>query len=154
MTWPGLAIAVHLLAVLWWIGGLAFVTLVLLPALRATELTGDSHALLHSVERRFAPQARIAILLVGLSGGYLLWALGAWHWLSQPYFWWLHAMIGYWLLFFVMLFVIEPLGLLRRAIFTGRRPARAWRRFHALHAVLLGLGVIIIAAAAAGSHGL
>ncbi len=92
-------------------------------------------------------------MLVGISGGYLLWALGAWRWLVHLQFWWLDAMIGYWLLFFVMLFVVEPLGLLRRVIFAGRDPARAWRRFHALHAVLLTLGLIIIAAAAAGSHG-
>lgn len=152
MTAAGIAIAVHLLGVVWWIGGLAFVTLVLLPALR-TELTDNPHALFAAIEQRFAPQARIAVLLVGASGGYLLWALGAWRWLAYPKFWWLDAMIGYWLLFFIMLFIAEPLGVFQRVIFAGRDPARAWRRFHAVHAVLLALGVIIIAAGAAGSHG-
>jgi uncharacterized membrane protein len=149
---PGLAIAVHLLAVLWWIGGLAFVTLVLLPALRA-ELGDDPHQLLAAVEHRFAPQARLAILLTGASGGYLLWRTGSWHWLSLAQFWWLDAMVGYWLLFVAMLFVIEPLGLLQRLIFAGCDPTTAWWRFHTLHAVLLGLAMIIIAVGAASSHG-
>ncbi|MGH8739239.1 MAG: hypothetical protein ACREVC_17935 [Burkholderiales bacterium] len=152
MTLPGIAIAVHLLAVLWWIGGLAFVTLVFLPALRADN-TRDRHALLQAIEHRFAPQARIAIVLVGLSGGYLLWELGAWHWLNLAQFWWLSAMIAYWLLFVIILFVVEPLGLLQRAAFATHDPAAGWRRFHAVHATLLGLAVIIIAGAVAGSHG-
>lgn len=152
MTLPGIAIAVHVLAVLWWIGGLAFVTLVFLPALRADN-THDRHALLQTIEHRFAPQARIAIVLVGLSGGYLLWKLGAWHWLSVAQFWWLSAMIAYWLLFVVILFIIEPLGILQRVAFAKDNPAAGWRRFQAVHAVLLSLAVIIIAGAAAGSHG-
>lgn len=106
-----------------------------------------------AVERRFAPQARLALILVGLSGGYLLWALGRWHVLGSPGFWWLEAMIAYWLLFVLMLFVVEPLGLLERLFFSGRGGRWGWRLFHGLHAVLLALGVIIVAAAAAGSHG-
>ncbi|HYW91476.1 MAG TPA: hypothetical protein VFA95_03245 [Gammaproteobacteria bacterium] len=152
MTLPGVAIAVHLLGILWWIGGLAFVTLVFLPMLRH-QPEGDRLALLQTIEGRFAPQARTAVLLVGLSGGYMLWALGAWRWLGQPGFWWLDAMIGYWLLFAVMLFIIEPLGLLQRMVFSARDPAAAWRRFHWLHGVLLALAVIVIAGAAAGAHG-
>lgn len=152
MTAPGIAIAIHLLGVLWWIGGLAFVTLVFIPALR-TELADNPHALLGAIERRFAPQARIAVVLVGASGGYLLWALGAWRWLGSPQFWWLDAMIGYWLLFVAMLFVVEPSGLLQRVIFAGRDPVHAWKRFHMLHAILLTVGIVIVAAAAAGSHG-
>jgi uncharacterized membrane protein len=152
MTWAGLAIAVHLLGVVWWLGGLAFVTLVFLPALR-TEFVDDPHALLETVERRFAPQARIAILLVGLSGGYLLWITGLWHVLDQPAFWWLDAMIGYWLIFALLLFVIEPLGIMQHHVFAAEDPARGWRRFHAMHAVLLGLGIGVVAAAAANGHG-
>lgn len=152
MTWPGLAIALHLLGVVWWLGGLAFVTLVFLPTLRA-DSTHDPHALLDAIERRFAPQARIALVLVGLSGAYLLWITGLWHLLARPASWWLHAMICYWFAFALLLFVIEPLGLLQRRVLAAHDPARGWQRFHALHAVLLGLGIVVVAAAAAGSHG-
>lgn len=152
MTWAALAIVVHVLGVVWWLGGLAFVTLVLLPTLRA-ETADNPKALLEAVERRFAPQARIALGLVGLSGGYLLWVTGLWRALDHTVFWWLNAMIGYWLLFAVLLFVVEPLGLLQRHVLTADNPARGWQRFHRMHAVLLGLGVVVVAAGAAGSHG-
>lgn len=137
---------------MWWLGGLAFVTLVFLPTLRANAVA-DPHALLDAIEHRFAPQARIALALVGLSGAYLLWFSGLWHALTDVGFWWLHAMICYWVAFALLLFVIEPLGLLQRRVFAGADPARDWRRFHLLHAVLLGLGVIVIVAATVGSHG-
>lgn len=153
MTWTGLAIAVHVIAVVWWIGGVAFATLVFIPALRA-DPSWNPRAALQKIEGRFAPQARIAAILVGLSGGYLLWALGAWQWLSLPAFWWLDLMIAYWVLFVVMLFVIEPLGLMETLVFRRFPPDVAWRIFHAVHAILLAIGVVIIGAAAAGSHGL
>lgn len=153
MTLPGFALAVHVLAVVWWIGGLAFVTLVFVTALRGG-LDADPHRLMAALEHRFAPQARIALVLTGLSGLYLLHAFDAWGWLTRARFWWLDAMIGYWLLFAPVLFVVEPSGRLERLLFTGVDPRRGWRRFHALHALLLGIGVVIIAAGAAGSHGL
>lgn len=153
MTWPGIAIAVHLLAVLWWVGGLAFVTLVYLPALRRDELGSELHAMLAPIERRFARQARIAVALVGASGGYLLWVTALWRAMDQLTLWWLDAMVGYWFVFAILLFVVEPLGLLQRVIFVEHDPETAWRRFHAVHAVLLALGTIIIGASAAASHG-
>jgi uncharacterized membrane protein len=153
MSWPGVAIAVHVLGVVWWLGGLTFVTLVFLPALRR-EFNDNPHLLLQTIERRFAPQARIALILVGLSGGYLLTVTGLWNVLSHAAFWWLDAMIAYWLLFAMMLFVIEPLGIMQRLISKqDEPPARGWQRFHVLHGVLLALGVIVVAAAAAGGHG-
>lgn len=152
MSWPGLAVAIHVLGVVWWLGGVAFVTLAFLPALRH-DATINRSALLMTIEHRFAPQARIALVLVGLSGGYLLVITGLWHVLPQMAFWWLDAMIAYWFVFILMLFVIEPLGILRRVVFSGNNPERGWRRFHTMHVVLLAAGVIITAAAAAGSHG-
>lgn len=108
---------------------------------------------LAAVERRFAPRTRIALLLGGLSGGYLLWNTGLWHVLDQPAFWWLGAMIGYWLIFALLVFVIEPLGIIQRQVFAAENPARSWgwRRFHAMHRVLLGLAIVVVAATPA--HG-
>ena len=75
MTSLGVAIAIHVLSVIWWIGGLAFVTAVILPALRSGQL-GDTRAAFKVIESRFEPQVRIAVLLAGLSGLYLLFRLG------------------------------------------------------------------------------
>jgi uncharacterized membrane protein len=149
----GIAIAVHLVSVVWWLGGIAFVTAVMLPAV-ARGLGSDPHEAFRRIEQRFAPQARVAVILAGLSGGYLLWRLGAWTWLGHAAFWWLDAMIGYWLLFLLLLFVIEPLGLMRRAMHYGNVDSdRFLYRMIRVHALLLVIGLVIVGGAAAGSHG-
>ena len=51
--------AVHVVAVLLWIGGVAFVTTVLLPAVRRSTPPGRRLEEFHRVEARFAPQARL-----------------------------------------------------------------------------------------------
>lgn len=67
MTALAAALVIHVLSVVWWIGGLAFVTAVILPALRSGR-AGDAHAIFELIESRFAPQARIAVLPAGLLG--------------------------------------------------------------------------------------
>ena len=132
----------------WWIGGLAFVTAVILPALRSGRAS-DAPAIFELIESRFAPQARIAVLLVGLSGLYMLFQLDLWRWLEQLRFWWLDAMVLFWLLFFVLLFIIESAGLLPRPSGDQRR----WLRMQRVHLVLLLVALAIIAGAITGSHG-
>ena len=66
---PGLFIlarVVHVLGVVLWIGGVAFVTTVLLPALRRTADPARRLALFEELEGRFAFQARIVTVLTGL----------------------------------------------------------------------------------------
>lgn len=146
--------ALHVLGVAWWIGGLAFVTAVLLP-----ELRGDpAHAIerFRAIERRFAPQVRAAVLLVGASGGWMLYRLGLWRLLDVPRFWWVHAMLALWTLFFLMLFVPGPSGVLKRVMggpLERDLPARLTRMYR-LHLILLVLAVITVAGAVAGSHSL
>jgi len=152
MTGLGIVIAVHVLAVLWWIGGLAFVTTVFLPAVRHG-MGNDPRAAFHEIENRFAPQARMAVILVGISGLYLLWRLDAWYWLVHLAFWWLDAMILYWVLFAVLLFVLEPIGILKRTMRGASDEAGVWRRMQRFHTFMLLIALVIIAGAVAGSHG-
>ena len=63
-----LARALHVLSVVHWIGGVAFVTMVLLPAVRKLASPRERVALFEKIERRFAVQARISTLIAGLSG--------------------------------------------------------------------------------------
>lgn len=151
MTVLAAAVVIHVLSVVWWIGGLAFVTAVILPALRSAR-ADDAHAIFELIESRFASQARIAVLLVGLSGLYMLFQLDLWSWLAQLRFWWLDAMVLFWLLFFVLLFIIEPAGLLERLARHGC-DQRRWLRMQRMHVVLLLVALAIIAGAVAGSHG-
>jgi uncharacterized membrane protein len=68
-----LARALHVLAVVRWIGGVALVTIVLLPAIDREVEPGRRVAFFESVEVRFAAQSRLTTLLAGASGFYLAW---------------------------------------------------------------------------------
>jgi uncharacterized membrane protein len=149
-----IARVVHVLSVVLWIGGVGMVTTVLLPAIRRTRPAGQRFEAFHGLEQRFASQARVTTVLAGASGFYMLWRLGAWNWFRSPGFWWLHAMVLVWLLFTLMLFVIEPLFLER---LLARRAAAApeptYRAVEWLHRVLLTLSLLTVAGAVAGSQG-
>jgi uncharacterized membrane protein len=152
--WGILARAVHVLAVVIWIGGVWLVTTVLLPGMKGKppeEWRRDFDAL----EHRFAPQARIAALLVLLSGLYMLYHYDLWDRFMQGAFWWMHLMVGVWLLFAALLFVIEPL-IVRRIVYrrAASAPEATLARMIWLHRVMLALSLLAIFAAVAGSQGL
>ena len=149
-----LARVLHVLAVVLWIGGVAMVTTVLLPAIRRSHPPAERFAVFHTLEARFARQSRITTAIAGLSGFYMTWQLDAWDRFSTAGFWWMHAMVCTWLIFTLMLFVLEPLFLER---FLARRaaiaPEATYRLVEWLHRALLCLGLLTIAGAVAGSIG-
>ena len=147
-----LARAVHVLSVLLWIGGVAFVTTVLLPAVRRSTAPERRLEEFHRFEARFAPQARWSVLAAGLSGAWMTWRGDLWSRFADPHFWWMHAMVAVWLAFAAMLFVIEPLHLHRRMA-ASPDPARDFARLERLHRVALALSLLTLAGAVAGSHG-
>ncbi|MBB3933367.1 putative membrane protein [Kaistia hirudinis] len=75
----------HVLGVVHWIGGLAFVTLVILPLARRRG--ADGVALFEAAERRFSGQVRLSVLLVGASGFWMTWRMEAWDRLHDPASW-------------------------------------------------------------------
>ncbi|HVN41770.1 MAG TPA: hypothetical protein VMT50_03225 [Steroidobacteraceae bacterium] len=150
-----IARTVHVLGVVLWIGGVAFVTTVLLPAVRRIKAPGERVEFFESIERRFAWQARVTTLLVGLSGLYLVREWNLWDRFASAQFWWMHAMVAVWAIFTLMLFVAEPLVLHRRLIALSReRPEAAFRLIERMHRVLLALSLVAVAGAVAGAHGL
>ena len=70
--------ALHVLAVVIWIGGVAMATTVALPAVRHGDLGSDKFRAFQAIEHRFAWQARTAIIVVGLTGFYMTWRLDLW----------------------------------------------------------------------------
>jgi uncharacterized membrane protein len=144
--------ALHVLAVVVWIGGVAMVTTIILPAVRDLSNGAD---LVEAVERRFAVQARIATLLAGASGFYMVDRLEIWDRFRAASYWWMHAMVGVWLVFTVILFVAEPLFLHRWFEARARvKPEDTLKLVARLHWALLIVSLITIFAAVAGSHGL
>lgn len=148
-----LARAVHVLAIVFWIGGVAFVTLVVMPMLKAQEVPRARLARFAQIESGFAFQARIWVLLVGTSGLWMVWRADLWRRFVEPGYWWMHAMVGVWVIFALMLFLIEPLHLNRRVV-RSLSPERDFARMHWIHQVLLVLSTIAVFGAVGGSHGM
>ena len=146
--------ALHVVAVVLWIGGVGFVTTVLLPSIRHSFPPEERLAAFHAHEARFARQARFTTLLAGASGFYMAWRLDAWDRFRSAGFWWMHAMVLVWLVFTLMLFVIEPLFLdrllARRASIA---PEQTYRAVERLHRALLAASLLTVAGAVAGSAG-
>lgn len=146
--------ALHVLAVVHWIGGVAMVTLVLLPGLMrfpAAERIG----LFEMIEGRFAFQAKLSTLLAGATGFYMTGRLGAWdRFLNPATYWWMIAMVAVWALFTFVLFVAEPLFLHRWFHDKATRDAdRVFKIVRRMHIVLLSVSLVTIAGAVLGAHG-
>jgi uncharacterized membrane protein len=149
-----IARALHVFGVVLWIGGVGFVTTVLLPAVRRMKEPGERVAFFEAVERRFAWQSRVTTLLVGATGLHLVHAMDLWDRFAEPHFWWLHAMVFVWAVFSLMLFVAEPLFLHRWFVDrAARKPEETFRLIQRLHWVLLTLSLVTVLGAAMGSHG-
>jgi uncharacterized membrane protein len=146
---------VHILAVVMWIGGVAFVTTVLIPSLRSLEQEDNRLQLFERLEGRFGFQAKITTLLTGLSGLWMLDYLNAWSRYLDPQFWWIHLMTAVWFIFTLVLFVLEPLFLHKFFHQLAEKDSdSAFKKLHIMHIVLLSLSLLAIAAAMAGAHGL
>ena len=149
-----IARALHVLAVVLWIGGVGFVTTALLPVVRRLKTPAERVAFFDAVERRFAWQARATTLLAGLTGLYMTTRLDLWSRFHTAAYWWMHAMVAVWLLFTILLFVAEPLILHRWFHERAKSdPEGTFVLIERMHRVLLVVSLITIFGAVAGSHG-
>lgn len=149
-----IARALHVVAILHWLGGVSFVTLVILPALIRSVPRERRVDVFEMIEGRFAFQARISTLLAGATGLFMIHRLDAWDRFADITFWWMHAMVALWALFTVVLFIAEPLFLHR--LFqehAARDPEKAFGIVLTLHRLLLVAAVITTLGAVLGVHG-
>jgi uncharacterized membrane protein len=148
-----IARAIHVVAVVHWIGGVIFVTTVVLPAVLAMAEPRRRLEMFEAIERGFSRQVRISVPIAGLSGAYMAERLDIWSRFVTPGGWWLMAMALLWLLFMAILFVIEPLLHVRFQRAAIADPPGALRRVQRAHWLLGGVAVAVAAAAVAGAHG-
>jgi uncharacterized membrane protein len=144
--------AVHVAAVVLWIGGVGFVTTVVMPGVRRDHPPGRRLAAFLRLEGLFSWQARVWVALAGASGFWMAHAFGLWDRFRHARFWWMHAMVLTWSIFAIMVYVAEPL-FLHRALERARRPDRAFRAMEVMHWILLALSLITVVGAVAGAHG-
>lgn len=151
MTDLAIARLLHVLGVVVWIGGVAMVTTVVLPAARAARDPGQ----FLRVEKLFAAQTRWTLIIAGASGLYMVERMGLWPRFAEARFWWMHAMVVLWLAYALALFVLEPFFLRARfAARVARDPDGALQRMVRHHWLVLAVSIATVAAAVGGSHGL
>ena len=142
------------MAVVFWIGGVAFITTVLLPALTKMVDKEQRMALFEQLEHKFAWHAKLATIATGISGYYMLDFLNAWQRYQDIQFWWLHLMTLVWFIFSLVLFVLEPLFLHRWFIEQAIKDSdKTFTRLQQMHSLLLSLSLLAVFGAVAGSHG-
>lgn len=149
-----IARAIHVLAIVHWIGGVSLVTVLILPAVARLAEPSRRLAVFEEIEGRFSRQAKVSVTLAGLSGFYMAHRMDAWGRFAEAQFWWMHAMVLIWAIFTFVLFVAEPLFLhawfRRRA---ERDPDAAIALLLRGHRVLLAASALTIAGAVLGAHG-
>lgn len=145
--------ALHVLGVVLWIGGVAFVTFILIPAIRKLDNIENQYIFFEKIEHKFAWQARFTTLLTGITGFYLTYDLNLWFRFSMIQYWWMHAMVIVWFVFTLMLFVLEPLFLHKLFLKQAKEdPAGLMKRVQVLHIGLILISLITVMGAVYGSH--
>jgi uncharacterized membrane protein len=95
------ALTVHVVSVVIWIGGVAFVTMVTFPMILRASNSLEQVLMFQGVEHRFSKIAKIMVILTGLSGLFLInekgLSLGVW------------IMIALWALYASLLFFLEKM---------------------------------------------
>jgi len=145
-----IARALHVIAVVIWIGGVAFVTTVLIPAIRKSHTPDEMLNTFEKLEKKFSFQAKFTTLLTGATGFYMVHVMNAWASMQ----WWMYLMIFVWAIFTIILFVLEPLILHQWFHQKAKtNPNTAFLLLHLMHIILLSISVIAIFGGVAGAHG-
>ncbi len=96
-----IALIVHVISVVLWIGGVAFVTMITFPMIQRMEKSLDQVMMFQGIEHRFSKIAKVLVILTGLSGLYLIFEKG----LSAGVW----VMIVLWAVYASLLFGLEKL---------------------------------------------
>lgn len=149
-----IARAIHVLSIVVWMGGVTFVTIVLIPVLRRSTFEHDQLRIFNVIENQFASIARVMVILAGLSGIYMTYELDAWGRFLEPRNFWMHAMVLLWTLFLVALFVIEPFFLKDHGrMIKGENSIASLKKTQLVHLILLVLSLVTIGVSVMGAHG-
>ncbi len=149
---------IHVITVVLWIGGLAFITMLILPMIIKMKDPLQKVLLFQRIEHKFAPLARVYNIIVGISGVIMILSMG---WQSiiftrpgLP----LLVMSAVWVMWFVMLFGLEPL-IVRKMLDNMARGGTkmdiesVFNRMNRMHWVLVIVSLVGIIAGSVFAHG-
>jgi len=149
-----IARAIHILSIVIWIGGVGFVTAVLIPTIRRSAHKKDQLSIFNAIENRFALIARFAVTITGISGIYMVYVLNAWDRFVEIRYFWIHAMVLLWLMFVIALFIIEPFFFKNHGrIVKDHHAITNLRKTEIVHWIIFILSLITIFFSVLGAHG-
>ena len=149
-----IARAIHILSIIIWIGGVGFVTAVLIPTIRHSAHEKQQLLIFHAIENRFSFIAKFAVVLAGLSGFYMVYVLNAWDRFLQIRYFWMHAMVLLWLMFVFALFIIEPFMFKNHGrIIKDHGSIMNLRKTEIVHLIILICSLATIFISVLGAHG-
>ena len=135
-----IALIIHVLAVVIWIGGVAFVTMITFPMIQRSTSSFEQVMIFQGTEHRFGKIAKVMVILTGISGFYLLsikgFSIGA------------GIMIFVWTLYASLLFFLEK-PLFKRLFETPGKQLdtkQIFFRLQVFHWIILVLSFSTIAA--------
>jgi len=148
-----LLVAVHVVAVVLWIGGVGFVTVVVFPMLMRMEDSLEAVLAFQRFEKKFSLHAKIYLWVTGVTGVLLLYLTGKYHILFRAETLGINVMMASWLFYFLVL-------TFEKRIF-GRLFGRAkeidtkkvFRLLNAFHWMILGLSLLAVFVGVWQGHG-
>lgn len=148
-----LVLAIHVLGVVIWIGGVAFVTLIVFPMIIRMEGSLEKMVFFQGIEHRFAKIAKLSVFIVGLTGAWLLHLTDEWDILFEFSGIGPTLMLIVWT-FYVLILFLE--GRLFKLIFRGKAQPDTSKVFSILtvfHWVVLSLSLLAIGVGVWSGHG-
>ncbi len=148
-----LLMAIHVIGVVLWIGGVAFVTLIVFPMIMRMEGSFEKVMFFQGVEHRFAKIAKLCVLIVGITGVWLLYLTGEWRLLFEGSGIGPTLMVIVWA-FYAFILLLE--GKLFKIIFHGKAQQdteKIFSRMTVFHWVVLGLSLLAIGVGVWAGHG-
>jgi uncharacterized membrane protein len=144
--------ALHVVVVVLWIGGVAFVTIIVFPMLLKMEDSLQKALMFQRIEGRFAKHARIYLILAGISGFSLLYLTGRFQDLFTTEGFGITMMLIVWV-FFGLVLTFEK-KIFQRLFDRPERidPGKIFFRLSAFHWVVLALSLLAVFAGVWEGH--
>ncbi|HHD12149.1 MAG TPA: hypothetical protein ENK42_06885 [Deltaproteobacteria bacterium] len=148
----------HLVFVILWIGGLGFITIVVLPMIVRMQDPLQKVLFFQRMEHKFAPMAKVYNAIVGITGFVMLYMSGWQSLMFTKQGLSLLFMVAVWVFWAVMLFGLEPL-IVRKMIDNLAKSGEKmeietiFNRMNRLHWVLLIVSLLASISGVAFGHG-
>ncbi len=139
-----IALVIHLLSIVTWMGGVAFVTMIVFPMILRTDNSLEQVLMFQGVEHRFVKIAKVLVIIAGASGLYMLYSKG-FSFLSTFSSIAVWFMMIIWTVFTILLFYLEPI--LMKKIFPEDKKFDArqiFLRLQAYHWIVLTMSFTVI----------